>query len=64
VAAIATETEIAAGAENSLTGQLIQAASDHSCEIPTRGSWHASFMHLTLHVFDVAGIDRRGLHLH
>jgi hypothetical protein len=37
---------------------------DHPGEIARRDPWNGGFMHLTLHAFDVARIDRSRLYLY
>ena len=64
MAAVTAETKVAARAEYRLTQKLVGPFHDDTGKITPRDPWNRSFMHLTLHVFDIARIDRCRLYLY
>jgi hypothetical protein len=64
VAAVPPEAEIPARTEHRLTRKFIRSFNDYAGEIAARNPWNGGFMHLTLHVFDIARVDGRRLYLY
>jgi len=64
VAPVTPETEVAARTEYRLTQKVVRPVCDDAGEISPWDPGDGRFMHLPLHVFDIAWIDRSRLYLH